>query len=109
MVSDGGQDLIENRLLTVEDFRAEIGAAFYVPFNNGVRITLRLREVRSLQYASSVGRAREPFLLEFVDTGPFGFVTATYRVYNERLGWQLMRLSPGDWSASTRIYRAIYN
>lgn len=98
------------RLPSMDDFKALIGASFHVPFDNGVRVEMKLVSVRALPIGEFPGRQRDPFVLEFTDTGDFGMLANTYRIFSERIGWIAVHLTPVDppGTMPIRRYRAVF-
>lgn len=102
--------MIIARLPSMDDFKALIGTSFHVPFDNGVRVEMKLASVRALPVVAFPGRQRDPFMLEFTDSGAFGMLGNTYRIFSERIGWIAVHLTPVDppGTVPIRRYRAVF-
>ena len=94
--------------LTVESFEPHVGTSFWVEFDNGRKVELRLTSAAKVMESEAARLPRHPFSLFFQGPASFPLTQQIYRLTHESLAAMEIFLVPVGKDANGYLYEAVF-
>ncbi|MEO8379800.1 MAG: hypothetical protein ABI779_09070 [Acidobacteriota bacterium] len=94
--------------ITVESFEPHVGSSFWVEFENGAKVELRLNRAAQVMESEAAHLPRHPFSLYFVGPLSFKLSQRIYHVTHPALEPMDIFLVPTGQDAQSYQYEAVF-